>query len=267
MFGMSRDDRDFYLDCFQRIPRSLLSTRYPKDGGVLASKYLESGLRLWQIEHAQYNDRGQLLARPNTKSNALLLYVGLKPTSKKIEDVEPWQVIDHYVVGSNFDLLYTLLFDPTLDESGIVSGVREELGTSVFWAVALVYFSGGARSDYLLNAYINHTQAVYSDLLSHQAIFAAPTEAMKRAYEAQLKRTRTFVRTADKLKAQVLREKTDAYRRKHPKRSRNAVAKELANDKEIGLGTTRIKEYFLMWFDPKVWPNSPAGRRPRESPI
>lgn len=262
MFDTRTEERELFASGFQALAASYLESRFPEDSGQLAKQFVESSLRVWQFENAQFNDAGKLLARPSAShGNRLFFYLGLKPTNKAPAELEPWQTIDHLLVGSNFDLIYILATNPRLDEGQRIARTKDNLGDAIFWAVALAYFSKEASWSLLLSV---ASFFAWAQFIEHgedkRKIFEA-IEPMRRAHQAQLKQTRNFVRPPDKVKAQKLREATDTYRNKYPKRSRNAAAKQLATNVEIGLGATRIKEYFKDWFTQDQWPNSPAGRK------
>jgi hypothetical protein len=276
MFGISADEKKYFLDRFQELPSRVLAQRY-NDGGKMAAKYLYATLELWAAKHAQYNDVGKLLAKPDDSTNGLLGYFGLKETDKHVGQIQPWQVFDGFGASSNFELIYKLMLFPYLDEDGLIQAVSDELSNAIFWATAITHLAEKADLGALINVHINFTNAyVVYEIAEHHKTIAAhhktavsklellmSVEPMRQAFELQENRKRNFVRSPDKQKAQILREKTDKLRSNFPKRSRNWVATELAKDTSIGLQSTRIKEYLNQWFPESQWPKDQAGRRPK----
>jgi hypothetical protein len=263
MFGLQNLGEDYLKSRITLIPELVLRHQLTQEHRDVATKYLNSVLRAWKFENAQYTDTGKLLTR-TIGNNFLLAYLGLRETDKDVEEVEPWEVFDHLDVSSNLDLLNALSADNKYDETGLIESAIESLGESVFWSLALTQHSMGASQRTLMNAYFNFTDALYVRSKVKEASLLQSIEPMKKVYEAHLDRLKKFVRPANKKKAQILREKTNAYRVKHPNRARNAVATEFSKDTEIGLGITRIKEYYSDWYTLEQWPVTTAGR-PKKS--
>lgn len=260
MFGISDDDGKYFVSRFQRLPREILAQRF-EDGGEMAAKYLHETLKFWAIKHAQYSDAGNLLAKPANSTNGLLGYFGLNETNKHVSQVQPWQVFDHFIASSNFELIYLLTIFPNLDDEGLIKDVRDKLGEAIFWATAITHMSEKADLKTMTNAYIDFTLASHNDSAMEHYKQLASVAPILLAYNRQRKKMSTFVRKPDQLKEQRLRDATNAYRTKFPNRSRHAAATALSKDSNIDLGVTRIKEYLSHWFSPSQWPKERAGRK------
>jgi hypothetical protein len=264
MFGVSDDEKKYFVGRFQKLPREVLAQRFDDDG-EMAAKYLRATLELWAMKHAQYSDTGKLLAKPADSINGLFGYLGLKETNKRVSQVQPWQVFDHYIASSNFELIYLLTIFPNLDDEGLIKDVRDNLGEAIFWATAISHMSDKADLKTMTSAYVDFTLASHrSSAMQHYEQLASVAPILL-AYSRQKKKMSTFVRKPNPLKEQRLREATNAYRIKYPNRSRNAAANALSKYPNIDLGVTRIKEYFSLWFSPVQWPNEKAGRKPKPS--
>ena len=259
MFGTDEVKYEDIITRIQSLPKGELKARY-SDAGAAATSYLLSTLKYWRNSNAQYDDSGAVLAQLH--GNALAAYLGLQVSNEELEALEPWQVCDHFGVRSNFDLILAIERSPFLDDEMVLADAKSKIGHSAFWAVAICYLSSPANANGLIHAYISFSEALRAENFFKHVKLAESVKQMSKAYEEQEERRRRFVRKADLHKAQLLRKKTDQYRARHPKYSRDYIAKELAKDKTIGLGVTRIKEYFGIWFTLEQWPRSRTGPKP-----
>lgn len=264
MFGLDEVKYEHVITRFQSLPKCELKERY-KDSGSGAAKYLLSTLNLWRDSHIQYAKSGALLAQSISRTNKLTAYLGLRETKQTLVELEPWQVCDHLGVRSNFDLIVAMERYPFLDDEGLLPEAHKQIGYSSLWAVAICHLAEGANINSLIHAYISFAEALRAENFFKHAKLVDNSVPWHKAFLAQEERRRKFVRLPDKRKEQVLREKTAAYRKKRPTRSRNDAANILSKDKSIGLGMTRIKEYFELWYTRYEWPRSPTGRRPKQS--
>lgn len=262
MFGLDDIKYDDIIGRVQSLPKQELKERY-RDGGAAAAAYLLSTLRLWRSSNAQYADNGLVLAKSGAGKNMLAILIGLKDTKKKLDELEPWQVCDHYGVRSNFDLIVAMERYPFLDEGKLLPEAEKALGYSNLWAVAICHLADGASVNSLIQAYISFAQALRAENYFKRAKLVEEIGPLRQLKIAQEERSRKFVRQADEGKAQRLRKAAEQYHKLHPTYSRDFAAKALAKDKSIGLGVTRIKEYFVVWFPPEYWPRSPTGPKPK----
>jgi hypothetical protein len=233
-----------------------------KDNGETIFRFMESLLERWKESNIKFE--GELiLARKSQGSKAFTV------TRKKWEDVEPWQVCDQPEVVSNLDLICALHSNRNLDNHRLVERALEKvfrksgIGESTFWAAALCRYSNGASFNAMTECYVNFADALYGEGLTTKKNFGEQLETLRRETQKHRDAQRKFIRAADKTKARKLRTAIDAYRKKNPSRSRHDAATVLSRDASIGLGITRIKEYFNEWFSLEVWPKTTAGRRPK----